>query len=59
MKYISHVPGKNDTFYDYQYFWSLMQCIELYMLYKFVDIFEKLIEIKISIKIKLQAIEAN
>lgn len=29
------------------------------MLYKFVDIFEKLIEIKISIKIKLQAIEAN
>lgn len=36
-----------------------MQRIELYMLYKFVDIFEKLIEIKISIKIKLQAIEAN
>lgn len=33
-----------------------MQCIELY---KFVDIFEKLIEIKINIKIKLQAIEAN
>lgn len=31
----------------------------MYMLYKFVDIFEKLIEIKISIKIKLQAIEAN
>lgn len=51
------------TFYDSQYFWSLMECIECYM-----NLFERLIKIKIDVKIgtqkwnlfiKLEVIEAN
>lgn len=43
------ISEQNDTFYDSQYFWSLMECIECYM-----NLFEKLIKIKIDIKIGTQ-----